>query len=282
MSLVLTRFGRMVGRAIPSSSIRGWILRRYYRLVQGRQVVKEWGGIRYALDLDEGIDVSVSLGIFEVAVQTALAEYCKPGMRVIDIGANIGAHALPMSRLVQPHGIVYAFEPTQYAYDKLAKNVALNLGLPIKTFRVALSDHEEQDREIHFRSSWCTDGGRKDEPCRVDFVRLDDWGLTNSIGGPISLIKMDVDGNEFPIIAGGANLIIRDRPVFVMEAVGPHFDHDEANPFRWLWMHGWRFFTLDRKHRYSSVEEVGSLLPRNDPQMTKSINVLAIHEEKLR
>ena len=280
MNAVFASIGRMVGRSIPSSRIRGWILRQYYPFVRGKQILKQSGGINYSLDLDEYIDVSVSLGIFEVPVQKALAAYCKPGMVVIDIGANIGAHALPMSQMVLPGGRVYGFEPTKYAYDKLTKNVSLNPQLPIQVFRVALSDHEAESQEIHFRSSWCTNGNRKDTPCTVDFIRLDDWADFHKVDARIAVIKMDVDGNEFPIIAGGEKVILRDRPIFVMEAVGPHFTREDQNPIGWLWKHGWSFFTLDRRHRFSSVEEIGSALPDNDPLMTKSINILAIHEKE--
>ena len=280
MNEIIIRTGKFIGRIAPSSSMRGWILRRYYPFVRGKRVLKTVDGINYSLDLDEVIDVSVSLGIYELAVRRCLARYCKPGMAVLDIGANIGAHALPMAKLVSPAGMVYAFEPSSYAHRKLAENIALNPGLPVAAFRVALSDHDAGNQEINFRSSWRTDGGRKDEPCRVDFIRLDRWMEVYGTNNPIKVIKMDVDGNEYEVIAGGSDTILRDRPVFVMEVVSPHFEKDERNPVRWLWEQGWRFRSLDGRQQFRSIEEIRGLLPENDPQMTRSINVLGIHREQ--
>ncbi len=282
MNKIFIRVAKFIGRMITSSNVRGWILRCYYPLVRGKKVLRTINGINYALDLDEIIDVSVSLGIFEVDVQRCLSRFCKPGMAVLDIGANIGAHALSMGQFVSPAGMVYAFEPTSYAHKKLVENIALNPKLPVMAFRMALSDHDEENQEINFRSSWCTNGGRKDEPCYIDYIRLDHWMEIYGSNCPIKVIKMDVDGNEFPIIIGGAGAILQNCPIFIMEAVGLHFENDARNPILWLWEHGWRFSTLDGKRKFQSIEEMSSLLPRNDLQMTKSINVLGIHQEQLR
>ena len=53
----------------------------------------------------------------------------KAGDTVLDIGANIGAHTIPLARLVGDTGMVVAFEPTKYAFTKLLRNAALNPGL---------------------------------------------------------------------------------------------------------------------------------------------------------
>ena len=84
-------------------------------------------GIYWELDLDEGIDFSIFIfGFFEKETSRALDRLVNKGSVVIDIGANIGAHTLPLARLVGKKGKVYAIEPTKYAYRKLIKNLSLN------------------------------------------------------------------------------------------------------------------------------------------------------------
>src|SRR5665647_3509078 len=84
-------------------------------------------GLRWNLDLREGIDFSIWLfGAFEVGTVRAYEKLIKPGNIVLDIGANIGAHVLHLARAVGPQGKLYAFEPTDYAFDKLNKNIAEN------------------------------------------------------------------------------------------------------------------------------------------------------------
>ena len=62
-------------------------------------------GIRYHLDLNEGIDFSIYLlGSFEPGTQRTLQKLVKPGDVVFDIGANIGAHTLSMAQSVGDSG----------------------------------------------------------------------------------------------------------------------------------------------------------------------------------
>ena len=67
-------------------------------------------GIHWQLDLREGIDLAIYLfGCFEYDTVRAYRKLLKPGNTVLDIGANIGAHTLPMARCVYPAGRVVAF-----------------------------------------------------------------------------------------------------------------------------------------------------------------------------
>jgi hypothetical protein len=70
----------------------------------------------FSITLDRA-DASVSAiiadrGEYEPHVAAALREYCKPGMTVVDVGANIGYHTMLLSRLVGHEGRVMAFEPS--------------------------------------------------------------------------------------------------------------------------------------------------------------------------
>ena len=40
-----------------------------------------------------------------------LLRWLRPGMTVVDIGANAGVYSLPLARRVAPHGHVFAYEP---------------------------------------------------------------------------------------------------------------------------------------------------------------------------
>jgi FkbM family methyltransferase len=254
------------------------MLGAYFKLIEGKQTIATRGGITYSLDLSETIDALIQVGAYECDVQHAIGALYQPGTIALDIGANVGAHALPLGKAARNGGAVYAFEPTSYAFAKLAANIALNPTLNVQAFRIALSDRNQRQVEINFRSSWRTDGSRVDSRCVVDFVKLDDWMVENRVSRPISFIKIDVDGNEYPIFMGGCATLLRDRPVIVMEAVGPHFDSDATNPVLWLWRHGWRFFALRSNRKYESIDEIRCQLPVNDPGMKKSINLIARYE----
>lgn len=272
----LINIARLAGKIIPSSSMRLKLLKIYFALVKNKKCTAKRDGIIYELDLSETIDSMVRIGVFENEVKAAIATHCRPSGIALDIGANIGAHALPIAAIVNRHGHVHAFEPTEYAYKKLTNNIRLNPHLNISAHRIALSDHNRKDVEINFRSSWRSDGSRIDGPCKVDFVTLDHWATSVGCNNGISFIKIDVDGNEYPIIAGGKQTLLRHRPIIVMEAVSLHFTSDATNPFLWLWNHGWKFRSIKADYEYSSILEIRNLLPSSDPEMTKSINLIAL------
>lgn len=87
-------------------------------------------GLKYEIDPSEGIDLSIFLfGQFErntFKLYTKLLSEIKEPV-IIDIGANIGSHTVPFIQIAEKNkGLVFAFEPTQYAYNKLIRNIELN------------------------------------------------------------------------------------------------------------------------------------------------------------
>ena len=103
-------------------------------------------GLNWRLDLGEGIDFAIYLlGAFERGTQKQYGQILKAGDVALDIGANIGAHTLPIARCVGPSGHVHAFEPTVFAFAKLEANIARNpeLGERITAGQTLLSDSSE-------------------------------------------------------------------------------------------------------------------------------------------
>jgi FkbM family methyltransferase len=65
-------------------------------------------------------------GYWEMWLTEALVEVIKPGMTVVDVGANLGYFTLLMADLVGPGGFVHAFEPNPPIAHRLAKSIELN------------------------------------------------------------------------------------------------------------------------------------------------------------
>ena len=113
--------------------------------------------INWCLDLNEVIDLVIYLiGNFEPKTIRQYQQTLKSGAIVFDIGANIGSHTLPLAKIVQPNGMVFAFEPALYAVTKLRNNVEINptLSKCIKVEQILLSD-QKSSLEVHeIESSW--------------------------------------------------------------------------------------------------------------------------------
>ena len=275
MNSVVIKFCKILWDITPFFAVRQFYLDTFMKLVRGRKITRVVEGMRFDLDLSENIEVCLFLEKFERDVVAAIEKHCQPGFLVLDIGANIGAHTLRLAKSVGSRGMVYAFEPTTYAFDKLSRNVDLNNSLPICAYRVALSNKNEINQSISFRSSWQTDGTSVSGTCAVDFVPLDEWcahhGLTH-----VDLIKIDVDGNEFPVFDGARKLIAACRPIIIMEVGAWHFADSNGNVLLMLAELGYRFLDTKSRQEYFSVDEIRGVLPDEDQAMTVSMNLVAI------
>jgi FkbM family methyltransferase len=195
-------------------------------------------GVRWALDLNEGIDFSIYLlGSFEPLTQRKFVKFIGGGDVVIDIGANIGAHTLPFAQMVGNGGKVVAVEPTEYAVNKLRKNVALNEGLSnqIEVIqRLLVGGSDEQIPETIY-SSWplvATDDLHKEHLGRLMSTSgagkstLDELVAELNLGR-VSALKLDVDGNEYSVLKGAEKTLREYHPVIFME-LAPYLFQDEA------------------------------------------------------
>jgi FkbM family methyltransferase len=192
------------------------------------------GGIRWDLDLGEGIDFAIYLmGGFELRTLRLYRSLVQPGWVVLDVGANIGAHTLPLAELVGPTGRVVAFEPTRFAFDKLSRNLLLNAGLATRVapLQMALLGSAEERVPDTIYSSWPLEGGGSSAAqgelhevhggrlCSTEGARaamLDE--VVASLGlGRWDFMKLDVDGHEPAVIRGAARSLARFRPTILME-----------------------------------------------------------------
>jgi hypothetical protein len=153
MARPLIGLAHYIYRATPFRGLRTAYFKAFCFAVRGRVVQVEINGIHSELDLGETIDLALYLGLFEPDVALAIEAHCRPGMTVLDIGANIGAHALRLASLVGDSGHLFAFEPTTYAFRKLIRNFSLNKFSHAKAFQIALCDENATGRELRFRSS---------------------------------------------------------------------------------------------------------------------------------
>ena len=200
------------------------------------RTVARRGGIAWDLDLSEGIDLSIFLlGGFEPSTVKLYRKLVKPGDTVLDIGGNIGAHTLPLARLVGTRGRVIAFEPTAYAIGKMRANMALNPDLAdrISACQVMLVANDAGSLEPKIYSSWPLfdtggevhrdHGGQLKDTTGAVATTLD-RAFQSAGASTVDFIKMDVDGHEHEVLAGGKDTIGTHRPPILMELAPYRFE----------------------------------------------------------
>jgi FkbM family methyltransferase len=262
--------------------IHGMLHMKYYgKLFFGpRTIVTKVEGISYELDLGQLIDASLFFfGCFEKNTTECLKTLVQPGMTVLDIGANIGCHVLPMARRVGDKGRVIAFEPMNWARKKLVKNIGLNDFTNIVVENSALSDRNGSE-SIRFRSNWPLDNAHQPEACieqMIQFVKLDDYIEANQLA--VDLIKLDVDGFEFKVFRGAERLLKSQKPVILTE-LGHTTDRvgdSLAEMVRFLDNLGYLFF--DEKD-FSLIETPLDAVRAYLEKDKNTINVLLIHSDE--
>lgn len=223
-------------------AIARWLLAivRVARLLTGRrgtEVVCRRRGARWSLDLREGIQLALYLGVYERATARRLRELVPPGGVAVDVGANVGTHTLPLAGAVGPAGRVVAVEPTAAAFDRLVRNISLNPGLDtrIVPVRAALGAPGGSVAATYY-SAWplhAADSlhpvhlGQPQAASEAGFFTLDDLAASLSLPA-VSAIKIDVDGAELAVLRGATQVIDRHKPVVFFE-VCPYLLTDPAN-----------------------------------------------------
>ena len=242
-------------------------------------------GLNWWLDLGEGIDLSIYLlGQFEPRLLSAYRRMVTYGDVVLDIGANIGAHTLPLGRCVGKSGRVIAFEPTTAAFDRLRRNVEANpeLAARIVTEQIMLCDDDGMKPPPRLYASWPLHGdaprhelhlGVAMETTGAKCKTLDTVMADRGIGR-VSLIKLDVDGHEMEVLRGARRTLARYRPRIIMELAeySPAAHSDTPNEMlEFLREFGYRFSDLSGR----SIETAEGTLRPHIP-IGCSINVIAV------
>lgn len=151
-------------------------------------------------------------------VPRAIERLVKPGMVAFDIGANRGQTAQLLS---EAGAMVYAFEPVP---DCIREIEARNLP-NVTIVPTALSDHEGI---ATFHVDRRDGAGMEASSLRVLDIATDEMivpvttldALVESNGLAPDFIKIDVEGVEEKVIAGGMKTIRRFRPILIFEVWG--------------------------------------------------------------
>tara|TARA_B100002019_G_scaffold192423_1_gene166430 strand:+ start:7678 stop:8649 length:972 start_codon:yes stop_codon:yes gene_type:complete len=158
-----------------------------------------------------------------------LGEDFKKGL-ALDIGANIGTHAMYFSDYFKE---VLAFEPNSDVFYLLkfnsnqCQNVSVeNIGLGDKA-----GDFVLQEVTGNMMASWISeeppDVSKKTYSIKVE--RLDDKNLES-----IKLIKIDVEGFEINVLKGALKSIEKNKPIILFEQHSKDFSNDSSPSIKFL------------------------------------------------
>lgn len=215
-------------------------------------------------------------GEFSQGELDIFVQILSPGAIVLDIGANIGAHTVPLAQLVGTGGVVVAFEPQPVLHQILCANLVLNSVPNVLTYPMALGNCEGECKIPVFDYSQAHNFGgismdMVEEGESIPLGKLDSFQLDR-----VDFIKLDVEGFESKVLEGAANTIERCHPIMYIEN-----DRAEKSAeliqrlfdmgYR-LWWHATPLFSPDnfKGNKVNVFPRIGS------------INMVAIHRDSER
>jgi FkbM family methyltransferase len=246
-------------RILKHKGVSGLVIALYYlakanlyRRLLGRQHLKKkifdfW---MWLDTMDQGIGRTLILfGRREEDHRIILQKVLKPGMTVLDIGANIGYYALMERGLVGAAGRIVAVEPAQGNIATLKRNVALNGYQNIDFFHMAISDSDGTGELLisplsNLHSFHARTDAKKRQTGETEKVETRTVPSMMAEFGKIDLIRMDVEGHEVEVFNGMLDAVEKGEmsPMVVFETHLRQYtpDHDMVTPLRRLFACGYK------------------------------------------
>ncbi|MBO6563622.1 MAG: FkbM family methyltransferase [Pseudomonadales bacterium] len=163
---------------------------------------------------DTGLTGNLYCGLHEFWEMAFLLHFLGSDKCFVDVGANLGAYTLLASGAVQAR--TFSIEPVPSTFERLRQNVALNaLEDRVALLNVGVSG---RDGQLRFSDGEDSSVNRVVDKSQsgIDLpVRTLDQLLQ---GESPSLVKVDVEGHELPLLDGAVQLLTR-CPAWLIETL---------------------------------------------------------------
>jgi FkbM family methyltransferase len=149
----------------------------------------------------------------------ALSKLIKCGDTTFDVGANLGAISIFLSKAVGTEGIVHSFEPIGKTFNYLKQHITVNNCENIYVHKIALADFTGETKmhvfseDKHTLNSLGKVTVAGEQPTSQELVitqTLDNTCSELNIE-IINLLKIDVEGFEAEVIRGSKNLLLNKK-----------------------------------------------------------------------
>lgn len=164
---------------------------------------------------------------FEQEEVLFIKRFLTSGDIFFDVGANIGFYTLHACDIIGETGQIHAFEPSSKTFKRLTENVSLNhlqdkvivnnIGLSDKTDEIEINLYANGYDAWNSFANILDKGASEKEIVKVE--TLNNYVKNNNIEvSKISLIKIDVEGWEIPVIKGATDILkSSNAPVLIVE-----------------------------------------------------------------
>lgn len=227
-----------IGRNIGRTGLRAWgrlgrasgyqyqLVESYGPALAGSRLLSSRlpNGCRVHCDLRDMVQRQMWFyGAYEPIEAYLFTQLLRPGMVVIDAGANVGQYSMLAATGVGPSGSVHSFEPIPATFARLQKHVAENSLSNVQLNQIALWD-KDTTVSLGMPAGMLNNAGAYSVRAGADKLssieapaaRLDTYCALQNLSR-VDVIKMDIEGAEPFAISGGLEVIKKFRPTLLVE-----------------------------------------------------------------
>lgn len=138
----------------------------------------------------------------------------RPGMTVLDIGANVGSYARQMKERVMPGGQVVCIEPQAVFAPTLATyGPVLSLAVGDHEGQVLFCESQAKDQS----SLWVENVPALAQQYPVRLASLDGLQASGELPPVVDFMKIDIQGSETAFVRGASQLLREQHPGLYIE-----------------------------------------------------------------
>lgn len=194
--------------------------RNLFKPQTGELALIDTGEFKIYVDTqDQAVGSHIVHGAYEPHVSKLFRTHLKPGMRVLDIGANIGYFSLMSSSIVGHSGKVFSIEPNMNNCRLLQASKSINQFDNIAIMQIAASDTASLLAMNTSYSNGTTSGLSEeiDILMRSNTVPAFKIDSLKEFDDGIDFIKIDVEGAEYKALLGAEQMLRKFKPMIVSE-----------------------------------------------------------------
>jgi FkbM family methyltransferase len=199
----------------------------------------------------------------------------------LDVGAYVGYYTL-LAAHANPAAQVFAFEPLEPVYERLQRNIKLNLLDNAQCIRAAVGDFDGESDFYHCAGEIPCSSSLSFEfmrsvaqlrASRVAVITLDQFVRENGVEH-VDLMKIDTETTEPQVLRGMMETIRRDTPAIICEVLGRGSEQALEQILGPL---GYRYYLLtpegpaERDHIDGHPEWLNYLFSTMDPPVVKGL-----------
>lgn len=182
---------------------------------------------------DPVVSGALSLGVFERDELAFFARFCREGMTVIDVGANVGTYTACAMHRIKNNGVVVAIEPHAESRQYLVRTIDANAKKlsPENLPRVHVSDAAAASFEGAARlfvnpnnkgdnRLYCSELTPENDSVEIRSRTIDailqDLGIHSA-----DFMKLDIQGYEFEAVQGARKTIENSKRMIILSEFWP-------------------------------------------------------------